>query len=347
MQTKWKLSSLAILALIFSYSCSRGTTKPSFVFKKAVGDGVAAKAGNISISDKDLYSGIEAELYEAELKMFDIKFNKLQGMLMEKFIKMDPKSKGLTNDQYLEKYITSEIKISSKKIDAFIKEKKIPSQHINDDLKAKIVKYLKEGEKKSALDKWLAKKTKGTKVEVFFQKPRRPTFNIVGGNSPFKGDKDAKVEVVEFSDFQCPFCSRATSILKDIKSKYGSKVKITFKQYPLPFHNQAKTAAVASLCANEQGMAKFWKMHDEMFANQAKLSKKDLKATAKKIGLDTKKFDTCLDTNKYLAQVEQDIKYGSENGVKSTPTFFVNGQLISGAQGLEVFSEIIDVELKK
>lgn len=347
MQTKWKLSSLAILALIFSYSCSKGTTSPTFVFKKATGDGLAAKVGDIKITKEELNNGLESELYEAELKMFDIKFNKLQGMLMEKFIKMDPKSKGMSNDEYLDKNITSNIKISDKKIDSFIKEKKIPAQHINDDLKAKIVKYLKEGEKKNAIDAWLAKKTKDMNIEVFFQKPRRPTFNVVGGNSPFIGGADAKVEIVEFSDFQCPFCSRATAILKDIKSKYGNKVKVTFKQYPLPFHNQAKKAATASLCANEQGMDKFWKMHDAMFADQSKLSVKDLKATAKNIGLNTSKFNECLDKDKYLAQVEKDIEYGAKNGVKSTPTFFVNGQLVSGAQPLEVFSEIIDEELKK
>ena len=346
MKTTWKLSSLAILALIFSYSCSRGNSKPTFVFKKAAGDGLAAQVGEIKISKEELMSGIESDLYEAELKMFNIKFNKLQGMLMEEFIKKDPKSKGLSNDEYLDKYITSSIKISDKQINAFIAEKKIPKQHINADLKEKIVRYLREGEKKDAVDAWLGKKTKDEKIKVFFDKPRRPTFNVVGGDAPYTGDKDAKVEIVEFSDFQCPFCSKATSILKEVKDKYGKKVKVSFKQYPLPFHNQAKGAANAALCAYEQGNDKFWRMHDAMFADQSKLSIDDLKKTAKSLGLDTAKFNKCVDGNKYASQVEADIEYGSKNGVKSTPTFFVNGQLISGAQPIEVFTEIIDEELK-
>lgn len=345
MKTTWKLSAVAILVLIFTYSCSKGNTKPTFVFKKNVGNGVAAKAGDITISDQELMNGLESELYEAEVKKFEIKFNKLQGLLMEKLIKMDSKSKGLTNDQYLDKYITSSIKISKKEVNAFIKEKNIPKQHINDDLKKKIIRYLKEGKKKEAIDSWIAKKTKGSKIEVFFKKPQRPTFDIKGGDSPFIGGKNAKVEIIEFSDFQCPFCSRATKILDDLKSKYGKKIKVVFKQYPLPFHNQAKGAALASLCAHDQG--KFWQMHDAMFKNQSKLSSKDLKMTAKNLGLDTKKFSNCLDSKKHMKIIERDMEYGSKNGVKSTPTFFVNGKLVAGAQPLEIFSEIIDEELKK
>ena len=184
MKTTWKLSALAILALIFSYSCSRGNSKPTFVFKKAAGDGLAAEVGEIKISKEELMNGIESDLYEAELKMFNIKFNKLQGMLMEKFIKKDPKSKGLSNDEYLEKYITSSIEISDKQINEFIAQKKIPKQHINADLKEKIVRYLREGEKKEAIEAWLGKQTKDKKINVFFDKPRRPTFNVVGGDAP-------------------------------------------------------------------------------------------------------------------------------------------------------------------
>ena len=343
---KVRLSALSIIVIAFGISCSKGNTKPSYKYKAAVGNGVAVKVGDITITDKELMTGLETDLYEIESKKFDLKFNKVNSLIIEKIMDKDPKKKGLTNDEYMDKYIISKIKISANDINNFVKEKNIPASQVNPQIKERIKQYLLVEKKKEALDSWLGEKTKKTPIEVFFKKPRRPSFDVKIGDSPVIGGVSAKVEVVEFSDFQCPFCSKASVILKQLKQKYGKKIKIAFKQYPLPFHAQAKMASVASLCANEQKTSLFWKMHDAMFADQSKLAITDLKTTAKKIGVDVVKFDKCLDEKKYLAQVEADIKQGQSIGVKSTPTFFVNGQLIQGAQALEVFSEIIDTELK-
>jgi protein-disulfide isomerase len=155
------------------------------------------------------------------------------------------------------------------------------------------------------------------------------------------------VTLVEFSDFQCPYCAKGATILGQLKKKYGKKVKIVFKNFPLPFHNHAEKAAVAGLCANEQSPDLFWKMHDEMFANQDKLDEAGLKAAAKKIGVKVEPFEKCLAENKHLDQVKTQIEDGKKVKVKSTPTFFVNGQLVNGAQPLEVFTEIIDEELAR
>ena len=125
------------------------------------------------------------------------------------------------------------------------------------------------------------------------------------------------------------------------------EIKVAFKNFPLPFHNQAKGAAAAGLCANDQGTDKFWKMHDAMFENQTKLGKDGLAELAKKIGLDMKAYSTCVNQKKHMAAVEMDIAYGKKVGVKSTPTFYVNGKLINGAQPVEVFSELIDEELAR
>ena len=346
MRLNLRLVALTVIIIAFGASCTKGNTKPSYKYKAASSDGVAVKVGDITITEAELMKGLETDLYELENKKFDLKFNKVNSMVIEKLMANDPKKKGLTNDEYMEKYITSKIEITANDINNFIKEKNIPAQQVNPQIKERIKQYLMVEKKKGALDEWLGEKTKSTPIEVFFNKPRRPSFDVKVGNAPFIGDKDAKVEVVEFSDFQCPFCSKASVILKQIKQKYGKKVKIAFKQYPLPFHAQAKGASVAALCANEQKTEFFWKLHDAMFADQSKLAINDIKTSAKKIGVDSAKFDKCLDSNKYLAQVEADIKQGQEIGVKSTPTFFVNGQLIQGAQPIEVFSEIIDAELK-
>lgn len=336
---------LSLVILMVSIGCSEVTSEPQFEYKASQGNGVVAKFGDIKVTDKDLNSKIAAEIFEAETKVFDLKFNQIKAVIIDKMIEKENKDKSMTTDQYIEKNIVSKINISDKQIKDFIKERKIPKEHLNPQIKTRIKDFLVGQEKLKAIDKWLAKQTKSKPIEVFIPKPKRPRFDVSVGNAPSFGSKDAKVTIIEFSDFQCPFCAKGADILNDIKKKYGKKVLVSFKQFPLDFHKQAKVAAVASLCANEQSTDKFWKMHDKMFANQNKLSPKDLKALAKEIGLDTKKFDACIDSNKFMAVVEADINQGKGVGVKSTPTFFVNGMMINGAQPMEVFSELIDSEL--
>ena len=333
------------LSLFVLAGCSKATSNPQYKYRKSAGDGVAAKVGDITITDKELYQGIEADLYEAEMKIFDIRFGKLNQMIIEKLIKKDPKSKGMTNDAYFEKYISSKAKVSDKEVNDFIKERKIPKHQLNPQVNEKIKQYLLGQKKKEAVDNWLGEQTKKSGIEVFFQKPQRPTFDVKVGTAPTFGGKDAKVTIVEFSDFQCPYCAEGSKILTKLKKKYGNKIQIAFKQFPLPFHTQARKAAVGALCINEQSTDLFWKMHDKLFANQDKLKPDDLKALAKDLGANPEQFDKCLDDNKYLVQVEKDIQEGKDVGVKSTPTFYVNGKLVAGALPIETFSEIIDQEL--
>jgi len=331
--------------MIIFVSCSEGTSKPSYLFKAATEDGLAGKVGDLKITQKELVDGIEAELFEAESKVFEIKFNKLKSIITQKLMDNDPRKKGLSNDEYLDKYISSKVVISEKQVNDFIKEQSIPEEHINPQVREKIKNYLGMEKKKIALDNWLAEQTNKTAVEVYIAKPRRPTFPVEPGDAPFFGSKDAKVTIVEYSDFQCPFCAKGADILKQIKKKYGNKVKVVFKNFPLPFHNHAEKAAVAALCANEQNTESFWKLHDEMFSNQENLDEAGLKKMAGKLNLKVDQFSKCLDENKYLAKVKAQMEEGKSVKVKSTPTFFINGQLVNGAQPLEVFSEVIDEQL--
>ena len=338
---------LALVVLLSFSACSDSTGKPSYLFKPAPKEGLAAKVGSMEITNAELADGIESDLFEAETKVFEIKFARLKSLLLQKYMDKDPRKKGISNDEFLEKYIAKDVVISDKEIDAFIKDQNIPAEHINPQVREKIKNYLEMERKKEAVDKWIAEQTKKDPVEVYIPKPRRPTFPVEVGNAPATGAKDAKVTIVEFSDFQCPFCAKGADILKQIKKKYGNKVQIAFKNFPLPFHNHAEQAAVAGLCANEQGTDYFWKMHDEMFANQDALDAEGLKKTAKKIGLKSEAFEKCLSENKFLAQVKSDMEEGRKVKVKSTPTFFINGQLINGAQPMDVFAEIIDEELAR
>ncbi len=341
------MSFVILMTLLSFVACSNGTSKPSYLYKAAPKEGLAAKVGDVEVTNAELNDGIESELFEAESKVFDIKFNRLKTILLQKFMDRDSRKKGMSNDDFLSKYIAKGITISDKEIDAFIKDQNIPAEHINPQVREKIRSYIEMERKKEAVDKWIAEQSNKTPVEVYVGKPRRPTFPVEVGTSPFAGDKDAKVTIVEFSDFQCPFCAKGADILHDIKKKYGNKVKVAFKNFPLPFHNHAEKAAVAGLCANEQSMESFWKMHDKMFTSQDSLDPEGLKKLGKAIGLKMDAFEKCLAENKYLAAVQADMEEGKKLKVKSTPTFFINGQLINGAQPMDVFAEIIDEELAR
>jgi protein-disulfide isomerase len=167
--------------------------------------------------------------------------------------------------------------------------------------------------------------------------------DIQVGSAPVKGPKSAPVTVVAFSDFQCPFCSRAVPILKQIEDNYKNKVRIAFKNLPLPFHNNAQGAAEAALAANEQG--KFWEFHDKLFANQQNLDRASLEKYAQELGLNMAKFKAALDSGKFKKQIEDDSKLAGTVGATGTPTFFVNGKSVVGAQPFETFKTMIDAEL--
>jgi protein-disulfide isomerase len=170
-------------------------------------------------------------------------------------------------------------------------------------------------------------------------------FKVAVGNAPTKGGKQPKVTIVEFSEFQCPFCSRATPVIQQILDTYKDDVQIAFKHMPLPMHNNAEAAALAAEAAHEQG--KFWQMHDKMFANQQALDRPNLEKYAQESGLDMGRFKAALDSSKYKAKLDADRAQATQFGVTGTPTFFVNGRKIIGASPFPQFKTVIDEEIAK
>ena len=168
---------------------------------------------------------------------------------------------------------------------------------------------------------------------------------IAAVGAPAFGPDDAKVTIVEFSDFECPFCSRAADVSHKVKEKYGDKVRFVFRQFPLAFHKSAHGAAEAALAANAQG--KFWEYHDKLFANQQKLDRASLEAYAKELGLNLATFKKALDSKEYAATVDAEMKLGEEAAVQGTPTMFINGARIADPTNFDTLSGQIDTELKK
>ena len=167
-------------------------------------------------------------------------------------------------------------------------------------------------------------------------------------DDPVEGSENAPVTLIEFSDFECPFCGRFfQQTLPQIEENYikTGKVRHVFRDFPLTFHQYAQKAAEASECADEQG--KFWEYHDKLFENQNALDTGSLKQYAKDLGLDTAKFNSCLDSGKMTSEVQKDFSDGAQSGVSGTPTFFINGIQIVGAQPYSAFEQLIEQELNK
>jgi len=180
--------------------------------------------------------------------------------------------------------------------------------------------------------------------------PTEPV-DVKVGSAPIKGEKNAPVTIVEYSDFECPFCGRFhETTLPQLVTDYIDKGKVQFayKHFPLSFHKNSKNASLAAECAKEQGGDKvFYKYHDILYVNQTTQTVENLKKWAADMGLDTAKFDSCLDTQKYATQVDADFNEGQAFGVSGTPAFFINGRLVTGAQPFSAFQTIIDEELAK
>jgi protein-disulfide isomerase len=179
-----------------------------------------------------------------------------------------------------------------------------------------------------------------TTIAVLLEPPRQ---TVATAGHAGKGSASAPIELVEFSDFQCPFCQRANPTVDQVLKTYGDRIHFVYRHYPLPNHPNARPAAEAAACANEQG--KFWNYHDRLFASASQLSDADLKNHAAALGLDTAAFNSCVDTHAKKAEVDKDIREAEEVGVTGTPAFFINGRSLEGAQPFEAFKQVIDEEL--
>lgn len=206
----------------------------------------------------------------------------------------------------------------------------------------------------AAIDEGIARYVKKAEEAQKKQQEEESKPKKIEGVSPdddaVLGNKNAPITIVEFTDYQCPYCERHFSeTFPQLKKEYidTGKVKLIVRDFPLNFHQNAMDAAIAAECAGDEGDAKYFEMHHKLFENQNALAVNDLKKYAKEIGLNESRFNTCLDTQKYKSEVEKDLKDGQKYGVSGTPGFFINGWFLRGAMPFASFQQIIDQELNK
>ncbi len=208
-------------------------------------------------------------------------------------------------------------------------------------LSTEVVKDLKAGKSIDQIRVIVAEMAKEAPAQ---RKVLEDAVPLATKGAPFRGQPNARVTIVEFSDFQCPYCSIAAPKVLALVDRFPNDVKVVFKQFPLDMHRSARLAAEASLAANAQG--KFWELHDKMFANYRQLSRDNILKWAADSGLDVAKFTQELDAHKYTATVEKELSEGMNAGVMGTPSFFINGKRYNGPMDPEVVKPIIEAEIK-
>ena len=307
----------------------------------AESDQVVATVGSHKITEKELDAKIKPQLASVESQVYELKVQAIKSMADDYVLEQAAKKENLSSDAYLKKHLPQR-KLSETDAKLFYDQhKEIQARYPKfDEIKVRLAEALQaqrdEQDKAALLDKL----RKDQPVTVMLSAPR---IEVKSAGHPELGPAGAPVTIVEFSDFQCPFCGRAEPALKQVREKYGDKVRLVYLDFPLGIHDHAIDAASAGRCAGEQG--KFWQFHDAMFADQSKLAPADLKADAKKLGLDTAKFNDCFDKGKYKSGIETDMAEGRELGVDGPPAFFINGRPLTGAQPFEKFQTTIDEEL--
>jgi protein-disulfide isomerase len=311
----------------------------------AVGAAEASVAviGSRKITRAELEDHVRAKLIEIENERYEALKDGLDELVSDELMKQEAKARGMTAEALEKQEISDKIVPPSEaEIQTVYDANKaqLGAQTL-EQIKPRIVAYLeqqKEEERRTAYLEELKKKYK-TAIAL-----RAPVVQVETAGRPERGaGANAPVTIVTFSDYECPFCGRAESVVNDVMKTYGDRVRLVFRDYPLPMHPNAHRAAEAANCANAQG--KFWDYHNKLFANQQALGDDKLKEYAKDVGLDTTKFEKCLADKTYVPAVEKDMEDGSKVGVSGTPAFFINGHMLSGAQPFEKFKEVIEEEL--
>jgi len=294
---------------------------------------------------------VGAKLRQAEVKaltdLYDQRRGLLDEMISRRLLEEEAKAKGKTVEQwYQTEYVTSVPEPSDAEAKAFYEEHKaqVPQGQTFDDLKDRIKQAVRQQKLREGMGKVLDDLKSRHHVQVSLQAPDLPRIDVEA-KGPSRGPTNAPVTIVEFSDFQCPYCGREYPVIERLMKEYDGKLRLVFRHYPLDFHPFAQKAAEAGACAQDQG--KFWELHDKMFTNQGKLAVADLKGYAKSLGMDAPKFDKCLDSGEKKALVDDDLKAGSAAGVNGTPAFFINGIFVNGAQPYEHMKQAVDRELRK
>jgi protein-disulfide isomerase len=308
----------------------------------------AAKVGDETISIEEIQRSLQTELTQIERERHRLIEEKLDQMIAEKLLAAEAKRRGIAVEELLKQDVSGKApKATDAEIDAFIAENRGRlSQPDDPQLRLKIWEYLQGQKVSQQREEYIRELRAKSGVTVYLQEPAGLRAQMDSAKGFVRGAKDAAVTIVEFSDFQCPFCQAAIATINQLLTQYSGKIKLVFRDFPIAnLHPLAPKAHEAARCAAEQG--KFWEYHDVLFERSPRLSPTELKQYARELKLNGEEFDKCLDSGKSQAAIASDMQDGTRLGASGTPTFFINGRMIVGAQPIAMFQKIIDSELAK
>jgi protein-disulfide isomerase len=334
-----RISSLVLcLPLFLAFpKGSFGQTAP-----QASSNGPVATVAGQPISEEELMETLgPQQAMQLRTQEYEAKSKALESLIRLKLVQAEAKKRGITAEKLIEQEAESKVPDpTDAEVEAYFWGQN-PAGATFEDVKEQYRASLKQLKLKKARQVYADSLRAKIEVAVLL---RPPSVAVAYDPARVKGDPKAPITIVEFSDFQCPYCKNSESTLDELLTKYSGRVKLAYLDFPLPeIHPRAESAAEAARCAGEQG--KFWEYHDALYADQSKLDASQLLARARTLHLDEKSFQSCLNSGKYKSKIEADLEQGRKVGVAGTPGFFVNGVFLSGARSPADFEKIIDNQL--
>src|SRR6201993_2863356 len=301
------------------------------------GNAVATVAGQPVTEEELLETLGQQQVMQLRTQEYEAKSRALDSLIRLKLVEAEAKKRGISPEKLIQQEVEAKVADpTDSEVEAYFWGQNRAGASF-EEVKEQYRASLKQMKLQRARQVYADSLRARMEVAVLLQPP---SVTVAYDPARVKGDPKAPVTIVEFSDFQCPYCKQSESTLHDLLAKYNGQVKLAYLDFPLrEIHPQAQGAAEAARCAGEQG--KFWEYHDLLFADQGGLDKPGLTTKAEKLQLDQKQFDACIGNEKYKVQIQQDSQEGRGAGVSGTPGFFINGVFISGAQPEATFDKLI------
>lgn len=311
---------------------------------------VVAKMGDKTISYDELVLPMANRIFDLQEQIYRLEHDRLDQLLAKLVIEREAERQAKPVQELVKDYLaTQTITVPDEEINAYYLENRARLgewRGTEEDLKTQIRNYLQQLKSQQRLLEYARSLYPRHGVEVFLKEPHYPTIQVqLDQDDPVLGPGNAPITIVEFSDYQCPACRRSHELVRQLRKSYGERVRWVFKDFPLPGHQWARSAALAARCAAEQG--RFWEYQDALFASQEELASAQLTQLARELDLQVEPFSQCLETAKFQDRIDKDIEQGKRLGFDTTPTFVINNRVVSGAPPAARFRQIIDEELEK
>ena len=339
---------LAVVTPLALAACSRPGGAPAAAApagsQPASGTGVVAEVNGGPILASELEQRAAQRLLRLRQEEFEIRSQALEELIAERLVAAEAQKRGVPAEELLKQEVDAKAKTpDAAYVQTIYDQNKARfGTASRDEALARIREILAGraiGERRAAFEKELRA---GAKVAVRLQAPRAAV--AIPAGAPSTGPATAPVTIVEFTDYQCPYCHRAQTVVDEVLQRYAGKVRFVHLDFPLEGHSEAVPAARAARCAGEQG--RFWEYHRGLMSRPGPLDTADLRGRATALKLDDAKFQACLASDRFAEAIQAELRQGSELGVTGTPAYFVNGRMLSGARPVESFTELIDAELR-